>query len=325
MTTLRTVGALSLALYAALASSGCGGVPAEGPTNQQILDSTGLTVDEAESVIFDAMVAMSPIRAEASTSPIARTECRKNESGMRVGPPWRLSAGVTVKPVTPEEGRATLDKVDALASNGYTKRTSDPAANDRSRSYKDKRGFEIGASYSTDADGAGSVHVTASSPCAAVDKTTEVGLLDDAADIRATTRIAISVYNSGNWDALFKVSCGQFNEKISKMRWGHLEWRDGVLVPYDESKVDKSLENERQANFAARGNGWIVGISNIKWMNSDGKEDRFTPSKATADVAVRYERPAEGLGNDNIARYRAEYSDYRRTDATWHICGLDPI
>jgi hypothetical protein len=81
-----------------------------------------------------------------------------------------------------------------------------------------------------------------------------------------------------------------------------LEFQDGHTVPYDESRIDKIIENERKANFAARGYGWFVGISNIHWKTPDGKEDLLSPTEATAEVSVRYERHAEGLDGNNTAR-----------------------
>jgi hypothetical protein len=325
MKTLQTVGAVTVTLCAVLASSSCGFESSPGgPTNKDILDSTGLTVADAEMTIRDNMVAVSPRPADSYASPIDRGGCRTNESGMHDGPPWKLSVSNTFKSISPQDGEAVLARVDAMASRGYTIRTSDPAQN-HSRYYKDKRGFEIGASYGNTESDTNVLYVTASSPCTAEDESTGIAVRTDAADIRATTRIIISVYNYGNWDALHKVSCGPLYDKIWKMRWGHLEWRDGQLAPYDESKIDKSLENERKTNFEARGNGWIVGIANIQWTDSDGKEDLITPSTATAEITIRYERHAEGLDGNNTARYRASYSDSRRSDATWHICALDPI
>ncbi|WP_225728618.1 MULTISPECIES: hypothetical protein [unclassified Nocardia] len=307
-----------------LSSSCSHGPPSSGPTNKDILDSTGLTVADAEMVMLDNMVAISPQPAFSYATPIDRAGCQANASGARNGPPWRLSAINTFKSVSSQDGEAVLAKVDALAARGYTIRTSD-AANPRSRHFKDKRGFEIGASYAPGETGTGDLIVQASTPCAAEKESLEITLRDDEASIRAATRVMLSVNSSGDWDALDTVACNPLSDKIRKLRYGWMTVSPDGTITRDENLVDESLETERKANFAARGYGWMVDISNVQWTDMNGQQDLLTPVEATAEITVRYERHAQGLDSNNTARYRARYSSYREVDAKWHICAWDPV
>ncbi|MFD6452666.1 hypothetical protein ACFWF3_17940 [Nocardia sp. NPDC060220] len=153
--------------------TGCSGFIHEGPTNQRIKDTTGLTVAEAGAIVernFELIWPQKgPVEIANLTSP--GTGCRTNPNSlMSEGPPWRPR--YTMEEVNPPQefiDRA-MANLEAMTTRGFTLVPSQRPDNDPvNRLYRDSTGYTVASFRDTSVGPRKEVRfsMTASSPCAA--------------------------------------------------------------------------------------------------------------------------------------------------------------
>ncbi|MEV6277981.1 hypothetical protein [Nocardia sp. NPDC051832] len=263
-----------------------------GPTEQEILDRSGLTVDKAEFAMFGNLLAVSPDPGRSYSVEAGRTGCRTNASAMTVGPPWKLRAQDEFRDPAPELVRAAQDRVTALAKrDGYRMKDDQ----DRVKSFATATGYEGGVRLSND----DVLVVWASAPCAAEIPSTDGTLAVALEQIPELTRKAVQAFNNGNPLDLYALTCGALNRKLTA----------GPQTPERQA-----LEREMRADAAARGLGQITEITNYRWADS-------SQSEIAADVTVRYAKHAPGLDHTRSKRYRAVY---QRLSGDTDLCSFDP-
>lgn len=265
------------------------------PDNAEILQSTGLTVEQAEYAVFDNLLALSPDPARSYGAEVTRHGCATNASARTVGPPWKLSVGDRFADPSPELVDATESALESMAERGFTAPVDKELAGRRGGYRRDSRGFEIGFEM-RDTDGKRYLSVVATTPCAA-EKSTGGGPIPPVFDaIRLATRKAVHAFGVADPAVLRTVACGKLGEGVD------------FAVPADERE---RLRQTMAADAETRGAGRVVEIANYRWQG-----DPILPSAASAEVTVHYQRHPD-------IRYRAEYRDWSGGD--WRLCAFDPI
>ncbi len=266
-----------------------------GPDNAEILQSTGLTVEQAEYALFDNLLALSPHPARSYGAEVTRHGCATNASARTVGPLWKLSAGDRFTDPSPELVDATETALTSMAERGFTAPVDKALAGRRGGYRRDGRGFEIGFEV-RDTDGKRYLSVVATTPCAA-EKSTGGGPIPPVVDaVRLATRKAVHAFGAADPAALRGVACGKLGERVD------------FAVPADERE---RLRQAMAADAETRGVGRVVEITSFRWLG-----DPMLPSAASAVVTVRYQRHPD-------IRYRAEYRDW--SGGSWRLCAFDPI
>ncbi|MBC7302613.1 MAG: hypothetical protein H5T78_16920 [Nocardia sp.] len=162
----------TLAVLATATATGCGGFVDEGPTDQEIKDTTGLTVAEASPIVEHNLELVWPqqVKVERAPLPYSGIGCRTNNSMMSDGPPWQLR--VTREEANPPQefiDRA-LANLEAMTTRGFTLVPSQrPDVDPADRFYRDARGYTVSSSLDTAVGPTKEVRfsMTATSPCAA--------------------------------------------------------------------------------------------------------------------------------------------------------------
>ncbi|MFC9876679.1 hypothetical protein [Nocardia salmonicida] len=153
--------------------TGCGGFIHEGPTNQRIKDTTGLTVAEAGATVEHNFELIWPEKGPVKIANLTLpgTGCRTNPNSlMSEGPPWRPR--YTMEEVNPSQefiDRA-MANLEAMTARGFTLVPSQRPDNDPvNRLYRDSTGYTVASSRDTSVGPRKEVRfsMTASSPCAA--------------------------------------------------------------------------------------------------------------------------------------------------------------
>lgn len=308
MTTRRALFRLCVGAIA-LVVAGCSVNPIpEGPSNDDILRSTGLTVAAAETELLAGLIALSPDPQKAYGANIIRHGCRTNQSSMSYGPPWELSASSAHGGLD----AATVDRVLAgsgeLSERGYS---ADDAV-ERRRTFSDDRGFEITATAVENDSRTFDLTLTASSPCAAEEET---ALSDAEADIRTVTRLVFNALDNQDWDTVSELTCGSLHESLYGA--GAIDFKAGV-----------------RADTQRHGFRTVATIENIRWLDASGREDPTTPTSALAEVGAQYPKPPSGQRDNRQARLHIEYEQetvVRSATAVnsnplqWKLCTLEPV
>ncbi|MGY0497354.1 hypothetical protein ACWZHB_02500 [Nocardia sp. FBN12] len=162
----------AFAVLATTTLTGCGGFIDRGPTNQEIKDTTGLTVDEASPIVERNLELVWPEQVTIKRGPLpySGVGCRTNDSMMSEGPPWYLR--ITKEEVNPSQefiDRA-LANLESMTARGFILEPSKrPDAVPADRYYRDPRGYTVSSSLDTDVGPKKEVRfsMTATSPCAA--------------------------------------------------------------------------------------------------------------------------------------------------------------
>lgn len=158
-------------LVAVMASTlaGCSGWIYEGPSNQDIEDTTGLTVAEAKPFVAQhfTLIWPEPTMVELGNVRLGNG-CRNDPNSLRaVGPPWTPYYEKTKIDPTPEFIDRALANLEAMTAHGFTL-VPDPVPGDDpvNRSYEDSRGFSVAVQrHQTSRETR--FTMTAASPCAA--------------------------------------------------------------------------------------------------------------------------------------------------------------
>ncbi|MGK8556238.1 hypothetical protein [Nocardia gipuzkoensis] len=162
---------LAIVTLATLLITGCSSVIDDGPTNDDIKNSTGLTVDEAARIVYENLNAVWPNQVSPDPRDIGKGGCRTNPNSFRSeGPPWRVAKVAVKQDPAPELVDQVLAKLDTLPSRGFT--LAPPGvSNDHpaDRVYRDDRGYVVQSEMDIDSrvPGPPKFSVRSSSPCAA--------------------------------------------------------------------------------------------------------------------------------------------------------------
>ncbi|MFE1594059.1 hypothetical protein [Nocardia sp. NPDC058705] len=162
----------ALAVLAIATLTGCSGLVDRGPTNQEIKDTTGLTVDEASPIVERNLELVWPeqVTVKRAQLPYSGLGCRTNDSMMSEGPPWHVRVTkVEVNPPQEFIDRAVAN-LEAMTTRGFIFEPSQrPDADPADRFYRDSRGYTVSSSFETAVGPKKEVQfsMTATSPCAA--------------------------------------------------------------------------------------------------------------------------------------------------------------
>ncbi|MEV6323474.1 hypothetical protein AB0M45_20095 [Nocardia sp. NPDC051787] len=162
---------LAIVTLATLLITGCSSVIDEGPTNDEIKKSTGLTVDEAARTVYENLNTVWPNQVNPDPQHVQKSGCRTNPNSLRSeGPPWRVAKEAEKQDPAPELVDQVLAGLDTLTSRGFTLAprhvTNDHPAD---RVYRDGRGYIVQSEMDIDprVGGPPRFSVRSSSPCAA--------------------------------------------------------------------------------------------------------------------------------------------------------------
>ncbi|WP_130917085.1 hypothetical protein [Nocardia cyriacigeorgica] len=141
-------GAASLLLLAV----GCGSVIDEGPTNDDIKNTTGLTVEQAARVVYDNLNLVWPNPVEPRLDQVGKIGCRTNPNSMRSeGPPWQVEKKMVKQDPSPELVEQVRANLDSLTERGFGLEES-AITDDHplDRVYTDGNGYVIQSSMEID-------------------------------------------------------------------------------------------------------------------------------------------------------------------------------
>ncbi|MFB7878449.1 hypothetical protein ACFC06_24660 [Nocardia sp. NPDC056064] len=131
---------------AGLATTACGGLVPEGPSNQDIADTTGLTVAEAVPLVADNFerVWPEPVTVEDSAVQLGNG-CRTDRGSLRsTGPPWAPSYEREIADPPAEFVDRALAKLAAMTAHGFVLAENPVPGDDPvNRVYRDSRGFSV--------------------------------------------------------------------------------------------------------------------------------------------------------------------------------------
>ncbi|MDO3648569.1 hypothetical protein [Nocardia mangyaensis] len=163
------IGPALVAIVAAV-TTGCGGVIDRGPTEQDIRDTTGLTVTEASRLVAGNFELVWPEPVSVPVGAVDLTHgCRTDPNSLRaVGPPWTPIYERTQINPSPEFIDRVLANLEAMTTRGFV-RDPDPIPGDQpeNRSYTDPRGFTVSALFYGADPAQPRFAVGSTSPCAA--------------------------------------------------------------------------------------------------------------------------------------------------------------
>ncbi|MFE6924759.1 hypothetical protein ACFVAV_27295 [Nocardia sp. NPDC057663] len=165
---IAAAGALS-----ALILSGCAGIDAEkGPTNDDILRGTGLTVAAAKPIVADNFELVWPEQQSVDPEAVLRGKgCRTKMSAISSeGPPWHPRYEREVINPSQEFIDRAMVNLEAMTARGFTLVPSqNPGEDPVSRYYRDSRGFSVSSSRIRVGQNKQEVRfsIASTSPCAA--------------------------------------------------------------------------------------------------------------------------------------------------------------
>lgn len=144
-------------VVAAFLATSCGDWIHQGPTNDDIKNSTGLTVETASRIVIDNF---NSVWLETPSPPnppflqegphLGRGGCRTNpNSFMTEGPPWSVNYSAIRKQATPEFTDKAFAKLDALIGRGFVREPSGPHRDgEEDRAYRNDQKYSvIGVKY----------------------------------------------------------------------------------------------------------------------------------------------------------------------------------
>ncbi|MEU5405439.1 hypothetical protein [Nocardia asteroides] len=137
-----------IAVAAALLS-GCSLLEEKGPTNDEVLKHSGLTVATARPIVADnfELIWPTPLSVDPATVDVSRG-CRSRMDSIRAeGPPWRPNYTREVVNPSQEFIDRAMSNLEAMTSRGFTLVPSqNPDQDTVSRFYRDSRGFSVSSS-----------------------------------------------------------------------------------------------------------------------------------------------------------------------------------
>ncbi|MFD5177291.1 hypothetical protein ACFWM1_15875 [Nocardia sp. NPDC058379] len=129
--------------------AGCSGWIHEGPTNQQVKDTTGLTVAAARPIVADnfELIWPRPITVEPDKVDLG-AGCRTDPNSLRSeGPPWHPRYERQEVNPSQEFLDLAMANLEAMTARGFTLVPSqNPSEDPVSRYYRDSRGFSVASS-----------------------------------------------------------------------------------------------------------------------------------------------------------------------------------
>ncbi|WP_280344862.1 hypothetical protein [Nocardia neocaledoniensis] len=143
----------------------------QGPSNEDVLAGSGLTVAAARPIVADnfSLVWPEPVTIDPGAVDVSEG-CRSKMTDIAAaGPPWRPRYEQTVVDPPQEFIDRALTNLAALTTRGFTLTPSqNPAQDPMSKTYTDSRGFSV-ASWRETAGPKREVRfsITATAPCAA--------------------------------------------------------------------------------------------------------------------------------------------------------------
>ncbi|MEV0435122.1 hypothetical protein [Nocardia sp. NPDC050413] len=165
---MRTIAVLAVSLVL----TGCSLVEEHGPTNEDIMRRSGLTVAQSKPVVADNFELIWP--EELSIDPATvdtSTGCRSRMDSISMdGPPWRPRYQREQVDPSQEFIDRAMANLEAMTARGFTLVPSqNPDADPVSRYYRDARGFSVSSSRSRVGPDKQEVRFTmaSTSPCAA--------------------------------------------------------------------------------------------------------------------------------------------------------------
>ncbi|MGX1810898.1 hypothetical protein ACWIGI_34700 [Nocardia sp. NPDC055321] len=294
-----------IAVLGCVVLAGCGFDPyAKGPTNADILESTGLTEQRAQAILLQNVLAVSPSPAQSYPHiVIGQLACRTNSGGMSEGPPWKIDMRSTIDDLSQQQVDAARTRFEAL--EGYDRSDEDisqqaPAGTLYRAVREDDRGFSVVfAAY--EQDRTLGVEVRSFSPCAAREHSDEAAMDWLEASARAVTDIQVTGYGDGTETTITSQSCGT-----------------------------QALEHELTQQFP-QGPAMVTAFEDFRLTSPGRAVDADDRTEAVATVTVRYEQPADGLDANRSKRYTVRYRGgdvIGRSDVaeamTWRLCSFDP-
>lgn len=159
---------LRYASVVALLALSVGCSESSGPSNEEVLESTGLTVGEASRIVGENLSAVYSGPQRVDVTKVEKSGCQTDSSSWKsVGPPWYISMNRVISDPSPDLITQTQDKLAAFVERGFEPEPGSPSSEPADRSYIDTRGFRIGAMVDTRIDGRVEFTIFSWSPCAA--------------------------------------------------------------------------------------------------------------------------------------------------------------
>ncbi|MFH5211326.1 hypothetical protein [Antrihabitans spumae] len=152
-------------------AAGCAPSPTvdEGPTNEEIMQSTGLTVAEATRVAAANLSVAVGVPLDPARERVVKVGCRTDpESLMSIGPPYRVRLSHEVAAPSPDVLAEAMARVEKLTDRGFELQPRTP--NDQTpedRTYQDDKGYTVITSTSVMVLGGPGLTIYSNSPCAA--------------------------------------------------------------------------------------------------------------------------------------------------------------
>ncbi|MGV9436944.1 MULTISPECIES: hypothetical protein [unclassified Nocardia] len=159
-------------LVMAAVLSGCTILEEQGPTNEDVLKGTGLTVAAAKPIVADnfELIWPAPLSVDPETVSV-RTGCRSSMTSISgEGPPWRPRYEREVVDPSQEFIDRAMANLEAMTARGFTLVPSqNPSEDPVSRYYRDARGFSVASSRTRVGKNNEEVRfiMASTSPCAA--------------------------------------------------------------------------------------------------------------------------------------------------------------
>ncbi|MFD4432407.1 hypothetical protein [Nocardia sp. NPDC058497] len=162
----------SVLAMAAVVLTGCAIVDEKGPTNDDIMKGTGLTVAAARPIVADNFELIWPEQLSVDPEAVAvRSGCRTSMTSISSeGPPWRPRYEREVVNPSQELIDRAMANLEAMTARGFTLVPSqNPDQDPVSRYYRDSRGFSVSSSRIRVGQNDEEVRfsMAAASPCAA--------------------------------------------------------------------------------------------------------------------------------------------------------------
>lgn len=141
----------------------------EGPTNEQVMQSTGLGVEESTRIAAANLSVAVGVPLDPARERVVQVGCRTDpESLMTIGPPYRVRLSHEVAAPSPDVLAEAMARVEKLTDRGFELQPRTP--NDQTpedRTYQDDKGYTVITSTSVMVLGGPGLTIYSNSPCAA--------------------------------------------------------------------------------------------------------------------------------------------------------------
>lgn len=156
----------------AVVATGCATLDDKGPTNEDIMQGTGLTVTTARPIVADNFELIWPEQLAVDPAAVDVSKgCRTSMAAISYeGPPWRPRYEREVVNPSQEFVDRAMANLEAMTARGFTLVPSqNPDQDPVSRYYRDAQGFSVSSSRIRVGQNDEEVRFTmaAASPCAA--------------------------------------------------------------------------------------------------------------------------------------------------------------